>query len=359
MKEAFGRLIQWAESSRDGSAGELGLGFTGVELAANRRGELTPEQLPPFGLQLLALCLLGLLFFVLVRWGRRNVKDGVQLACVAAAGLALLLPAWPLATRLKNALVDRFEARACAFTHITSGVRPSAWGMGIYHLDVGPRSFRVPRGNMARAHAAIVKGSPYRAFYACNSETLASLEPAGDAFELPALGPHREELGELLGFHEEDLLKNRSGRVSVHQYPLTQLGGALFFIVGLVTMGVVLVAQQNSGKWLSRVLGVIALAMGMGVLFASRSLLHDLAARRACEVAGPVTDLRFTFWKGAPVWHLSVNGEVLKLWRSDQGASLIRLGEPYRVYYLCHSKQLASLEPLPVENGERREPTHD
>jgi hypothetical protein len=97
--------------------------------------------------------------------------------------------------------------------------------------------------------------------------------------------------------------------------------------------------------------GLILIAVGLGLLYGARSLFQDAVARRSCELAGKVTELSFTFSKGAPVWHLSVNGEVLTFWRSHQGSSLIRLGQSYRVHYLCHSKQLASIEPLQTPTG--------
>jgi hypothetical protein len=350
MKEAFGRLIRWMDAWKRG-----GVAFTPAQLSANRSGELASEQLPPFGWQLLGLVVLGVLLFVVARWGSRMRRERRPWAAAAVVGLAFLAPAWALGSSLRDALLDRFEGRACAFTHITSGIRNGSWGMGTQYLDVGQRSFKVLAGSLGQEPLQV--GRPYRAFFACHSETLASVEPAGNAFDLPGLSEHRAELGELLGFDDDDLAVNRSGRINAHQYPWGKLAGALVFIIGFFSAGVTLLTVSDDQKWLARGVGVILMAIGLGLLYGARSLFQDAAARRSCELAGKVTELNFTFSRGAPVWHLSVDGQVLTFWRSHQGSSLIRLGQPYRVHYVCHSKELASIEPLaPPVGGEGARP---
>jgi hypothetical protein len=173
----------------------------------------------------------------------------------------------------------------------------------------------------------------------------------------PGSREHRAELGELLGFDDDDLASNRSGRINVHQYPWGKLAGALVFSIAFAGAGMTLLTVSDEQKWLARGVGLLLIAIGLGLLYGARCFFQDAIARRSCELAGEVTELRFTFSKGAPVWHLSVDGEVLTFWRSHQGSSLIRLGQPYRVHYLCHSEQLASIEPLeaPV-GGEKARP---
>jgi hypothetical protein len=339
MKEAFARLIRWVDAWK-----RNGVAFTPAQLSANRSGELASEQLPPFGWQLLGLCVLGVLLFFVARWGSRLRRERGPWALAAVVGLACLAPAWALGSSLRDALLDSFEGRACAFTHITSGVRNSRWGMGTQYLDVGQRSFKVLAGSLGQEPPQV--GRPYRAFFACHSETLASVEPAGDDFDLPGLNEHRAELGGLLGFDDDDLATNRSGRINAHQYPWGKLAGALVFIIGFFSAGATLLTVSDEQKWLARSFGLILIAIGLGVPYGARSFFQDAVARRSCELAGKVTELSFTFSRGAPVWHLSVAGQVLTFWRSHQGSSLIRLGQPYRVHYLCHSKELASIEPL-------------
>jgi hypothetical protein len=111
--------------------------------------------------------------------------------------------------------------------------------MGIYYLDVGQYSFRSHGGTFGTAARAIQPGTPYHAYFACHSQTLASAEPAGSEWHPPMPSTQLEQLQAVFGFDDEDLANNRSGTMSFDQYPLGGLAGRLVFIVGFITVGIV------------------------------------------------------------------------------------------------------------------------
>lgn len=178
---------------------EEALGFTAAQLELNRRGLLEADQAPPLFWYLVGLGLLAVVWAVVVRWTYGRRRDREQLVAGSIVALLLVLPALPLISGLANALLDRWEGRACEYTSVAGGVRESAWGMGILYFDVGQRAFRAPDAD-ARAFGVVSRGAPYRAYYACHSETLASAEPAGSGWEIAPSEQYQQQLGELLGF---------------------------------------------------------------------------------------------------------------------------------------------------------------
>jgi hypothetical protein len=177
----------------------------------------------------------ALVIVVCVRWALQSRGDRVG---YVAAGLALagLVPAGFMASGVADALRDRIDARACAFTHVASGVRGSPWGLGLYDVDIGQRAFSSRRGDLGQAIDAVQRGVAYTAYYACHSASLASLEPASARWKLAELTEHLLELGQLFGFDAADLDANRAGEVNIGQLPFWRLAGTLFF-AGLFAAG--------------------------------------------------------------------------------------------------------------------------
>lgn len=323
-------------------ADDLSFGFTAAELEANRRGELLSTQFPPIFWKLVGLCVVGLVIVLCLRWVLQNRHDRMSIL-VAGAALGCLVPAAWLAHGLSIALRDRMDARACAYTHISSGVRGSAWGRGLYYIDFGTREFP------SRRHGArtVQKGSAYTVYYACHAGTLASLEPAPADWKLPGAEQHLAELQELFGFDDADLAANRVGSIRFHQYPFGDLAWALLFTVGCA-MGslAALMGFMEEKKILMLLFGLAWGAITVGVAYGKRGLVQDAFARRACVLVGPVTSLTGRLGlKNRTYWRLTVDGTTLELQRR-QGIALVRVGSPYRVHYLCHSQRLISIEPL-------------
>jgi hypothetical protein len=335
------------DTSTRPSALELGIGFTTDELAANRRGELLSGQYPPLFWKATGLCLVALVIVVCVRWALHSRGD--RMAYVAGAlALASLVPAGFIASGVADALRDRIDARACAFTHVASGVRGSPWGLGLYDVDIGQRAFSSRRGNLGQAVDAVQRGVAYTAYYACHSASLASLEPASAGWKLPELSEHLLELGQLFGFDAADLDANRAGEVNVGQLPFWRLAGTLFFVGLFAAGGIACWLELREKRTLSMLgLGLLCWLISFGVLYGKRAVFQDLVARRSCTLSGTVTDLTLRFGKTSTYWRLTVAGKTLEFLHPAQGSSLVRIGSGYSVHYLCHSEQLVSIEPLP------------
>ena len=338
--------VQMSVPSAQRDALDLGLGFTADELAANRRGELLNGQYPPLFWKGLGLCLVGLVIVLCVRWVLQNRGDRTGYL-VAGVAVASLVPAGFLAGGVANALRDRIEARACSFTHISSGVRGSPWGLGLYNVDIGPRSFWSRRGELARLVGAVESGAAYTAHYACHSGSLASLEPAAPGWKLPGPSEHLKELGELFEFDAADLEANRAGKVNVGQLPFGRAALTLCITGAFAAFGLACVLELLKKRTLPVFgLGLVVWLIAGGVLYGKRGDLKDLTARRSCSMEGTLTDVSFRFGKTSTYWRLAIAGRTLEFLHPPRGSSLLRVGSGYRVHYLCHSEQLVSIEPL-------------
>jgi hypothetical protein len=347
-------LVGEAAARNAGGGDATGLGFTAGELAANRRGELLASQFPVPFWELIGLGALGWLVVVGARWALGH-RHGRERHLVAALALLCLLPvgvvAIGAASGVVSALRDWSDARACAFTHVASGVRPSWYDITRYYVHVGGRVFPGRRGGPARAQRAIHEGSAYTVYSACHSGTLAALEQAPADWKPPGRAQHLAELKELLDVDDADLAANRAGDLHLHQLPLLRLASALFLAALFAATSAVhgLGLRKKSKLEAESVFWVLMLgAASAGTVYVYRGSFQDALERRTCTLAGEVTrrELRVVH-KGDSYWQLTVNGKMWELSRAPLGLALLRIGSRYRVHYLCHSRELASIEPLP------------
>jgi len=154
--------------------------FTPAELAANRAGQLAPGQWPlPTGLFMAATLITAALFLVgfLVRRAREAWRSGNDRATVR--GLLLTIPVLGVGALVAVVLFvplasDWVARRACSVEGVTLGYiddpgKSNRGKIEIDHLDL--------RADDPGQHPALHVGERYRAYYACHSLELMSIEP--------------------------------------------------------------------------------------------------------------------------------------------------------------------------------------
>jgi len=176
---------------------------------------------------------------------------------------------------------------------------------------------------------------------------VALLGPAGSAEALGA--PSQERLSATLGFDAADLSTNRAGALTLHQRPWGML--LLWSVLSLSSVGL-------SAAWLRSARGIEkpasrGLVVLMIVAFCGAALTlclslvlpaaRDVMGGEACRVDGALQSVRWIGKNHRNQAKLELGSRQITGVRDP---SELEVGRHYRVYYSCHTGELASVEPL-------------
>jgi hypothetical protein len=166
-----------------------------------------------------------------------------------------------------------------------------------------------------------------------------------------------------IGFNEDDLGANKQGKLSDGQIDCmigSQKRSTLAIVLAVLGLGLScfmwnLWRVYHNGYWFyGAVIGIVGC---MAVLsFSSRNrddLRHDLKASRVEMREGPIRLDMERVGRDSVIWKLMIGDQEFEV--SSVVFLAFKNDDPYRVYYLPHSRRLLSAEwlrDLPLETGD-------
>jgi hypothetical protein len=157
-------------------------------------------------------------------------------------------------------------------------------------------------------------------------------------------------LAQANGFNSPDLEANRAGHLSGRQVRglLSDVFSALYGIAILLVI-VVLIVVGLSTKARFDVTGLLAIAFILGLAFlmlflhASREVL-DILGRKVLSVEGTVTRGVWSHHRGRATYYYRVDGHTFTV--GNAGYTALFEGLSYRIFYVPHTGNLVSIEPV-------------
>lgn len=317
-------------------------------LAANRRGQVTPEQNTAVAQQRFkttvrsAGLLISLIVFGLVILGNSNLKlQNLGGGVFIVLGLSLVLAPILIALAWSFIRTRRVQAES-GEEQVEQAEGEVVWKEGNFVAEIQGQRLRPIYGETLN-----LPPGRYRFFYLPHRGELLSGEPLSSRDASAATPSLLEALAQANEFKVEALQANREGRFADSQTSWLRVSIAWYSIGGMAAAGLMVwlsVLNAASPQPFSQVF-ILILAVPF-IFFFFWHIFRIAADLRAGKVAAVEGYVHKTISRRRRSTHYYYRIEGLRFLVSYPAYNALIEGIPYRVYYTPRSKQLVAIEPI-------------